>query len=76
VVAPSTGSVGTGSSFGAIPGTSYLATFHSVPLGQNQRVSYVDAHARLRGSFPLVRVPRRRTKNFVATIFGERLCAS
>ena len=29
---------------------------------KNQRVSYVDAHARLRGSFPLVRVPQRRTK--------------
>ena len=46
------------------------------PSGTKPALSYVDAHARLRGSFPLVRVPRRRTKNFVATSFGERLCAS
>jgi pyruvate/2-oxoglutarate dehydrogenase complex dihydrolipoamide dehydrogenase (E3) component len=39
----------------------------------NQHVSYVDAHVATAG---LVRVPRKRTENFVATIFGERLCAS
>src|SRR5271166_5384778 len=52
-------------------------TFCELGIGRTfQTSSYVDAHARLRGSFPLVRVPRRRTKNFVATSFGERLCAS